>query len=131
MSLTLLLFFAASLLIGAPVAVSLGLSAGLVIFLYDLPFTVMAQRAINTLDSTPLLAVPLFILAASLLGATGVTTHLFELMRMVVGRIRGGMAHVNVLTSLIFSGMSGAALADIGALGGIQIRQIPSALLQG
>ncbi|MGP9497363.1 MULTISPECIES: TRAP transporter large permease [unclassified Halomonas] len=124
MSLTLLLIFAGSLLIGAPVAVSLGLSAGLVIFLYDLPFTVMAQRAINTLDSTPLLAVPLFILAASLLGATGVTTHLFELMRMVVGRIRGGMAHVNVLTSLIFSGMSGAALADIGALGGIQIRQM-------
>ncbi|UYF98618.1 TRAP transporter large permease [Halomonas sp. GD1P12] len=124
MSLTLLLIFAASLLFGAPVAVSLGLSAGAVIFLYDLPFTVMAQRAINTLDSTPLLAVPLFILAASLLGATGVTTHLFELMRMVVGRIRGGMAHVNVLTSLIFSGMSGAALADIGALGGIQIRQM-------
>ncbi|MGQ4880531.1 TRAP transporter large permease [Billgrantia sp. LNSP4103-1] len=124
MTLTLLTLFALGLLIGAPVAVSLGLSAGLVILIHDLPVTVLAQRAVNTLDSSPLLAVPLFILAASLLGATGVTTHLFDLMRMLVGRVRGGMAHVNVLVSLIFSGMSGAALADIGALGGIQIRQM-------
>lgn len=124
MTLTLLMLFALGLLIGAPVAVSLGLSAGLVILIHDLPVTVLAQRAVNTLDSSPLLAVPLFILAASLLGATGVTTHLFDLMRMLVGRVRGGMAHVNVLVSLIFSGMSGAALADIGALGGIQIRQM-------
>ncbi|NIC07015.1 TRAP transporter large permease [Billgrantia bachuensis] len=124
MTVTLLMLFALGLLIGAPVAVSLGLSAGLVILIHDLPVTVLAQRAVNTLDSSPLLAVPLFILAASLLGATGVTTHLFDLLRMLVGRIRGGMAHVNVLVSLIFSGMSGAALADIGALGGIQIRQM-------
>ncbi|MCE8021674.1 TRAP transporter large permease [Halomonas sp. MCCC 1A11036] len=124
MTLTLLVLFALCLLIGAPVAISLGLSAGLVILIHDLPVTVLAQRAVNTLDSSPLLAVPLFILAASLLGATGVTTHLFDLMRMLVGRVRGGMAHVNVLVSLIFSGMSGAALADIGALGGIQIRQM-------
>ncbi|MFQ3789999.1 TRAP transporter large permease [Halomonas sp. A29] len=124
MTVTLLMLFALGLLIGAPVAVSLGLSAGLVILIHDLPVTVLAQRAVNTLDSSPLLAVPLFILAASLLGATGVTTHLFDLMRMLVGRVRGGMAHVNVLVSLIFSGMSGAALADIGALGGIQIRQM-------
>ncbi|MGR2740768.1 TRAP transporter large permease [Billgrantia sp. Q4P2] len=124
MTFTLLMLFALGLLIGAPVAVSLGLSAGLVILIHDLPVTVLAQRAVNTLDSSPLLAVPLFILAASLLGATGVTTHLFDLLRMLVGRIRGGMAHVNVLVSLIFSGMSGAALADIGALGGIQTRQM-------
>ncbi|PMR77336.1 TRAP transporter large permease [Billgrantia endophytica] len=124
MTATLLVLFALGLLIGAPVAVSLGLSAGLVILIHDLPVTVLAQRAVNTLDSSPLLAVPLFILAAMLLGATGVTTHLFDLLRMLVGRIRGGMAHVNVLVSLIFSGMSGAALADIGALGGIQIRQM-------
>ncbi|ALM51717.1 TRAP transporter large permease [Halomonas huangheensis] len=124
MTLTIVLLFLLGLLIGVPVAASLGLSAGLVILFYDLPVTILAQRAVNTLDSTPLLAVPLFILAASLLGATGVTTHLFDLMRMLVGRVRGGMAHVNVLVSLIFSGMSGAALADIGALGGIQIRQM-------
>ncbi len=67
---------------------------------------------------------PLFILAASLLNATGVTTHLFDLVRMLFGRIRGGVAQVSVLVSLVFSGISGAALADIGALGAVQINQM-------
>lgn len=124
MTLTLLGLFAAGLILGVPVAVCLGLSSVLTILLFDLPFTVVAQRSINALDSSPLLAVPLFIFAASLLSATGVTTHLFDLMRMIVGRLRGGVAQVNVLVSLIFSGMSGAALADIGALGGIQIKMM-------
>ncbi len=124
MTLTLLLLFAAGLALGVPVAISLGLSSAITIIAYDLPLNVLAQRSINALDSTPLLAVPLFIFAATLLSATGVTTHLFELMRMVVGRLRGGVAQVNVLVSLVFSGMSGAALADVGALGGIQIRMM-------
>ena len=84
----------------------------------------LAQRSLNALDSSPLLAVPLFIFAASLLNATGVTTHLFDLVRMVLGRIRGAVAQVSILVSLIFSGVSGAALADIGALGKIQIDQM-------
>ncbi|MCF3934561.1 TRAP transporter large permease [Acuticoccus sp. M5D2P5] len=124
MTLTLVAIFAIALIIGVPVAVALGVSAGVVIVLYDLPIAVMAQRAVNALDSTPLLAVPLFIFAATLLGAAGVTTHLFDFVRMIVGRIRGGVPQVSVLVSLIFSGMSGAALADIGALGAIQIRMM-------
>lgn len=124
MTFTLLALFCAGLVLGAPVAICLGLSSALTILLYDLPFTVLAQRSVNALDSSPLLAVPLFIFAATLLSATGVTTHLFDLMRMIVGRVRGGVAQVNVLVSLIFSGMSGAALADIGALGGIQIKMM-------
>jgi tripartite ATP-independent transporter DctM subunit len=124
MTLVLLGLFAAGLILGVPVAVCLGLSSALTILIYDLPFTVIAQRSINALDSSPLLAVPLFIFAATLLSATGVTNHLFDLMRMIVGRLRGGVAQVNVLVSLIFSGMSGAALADIGALGGIQIKMM-------
>lgn len=124
MTLTLLLLFAVSLVLGVPVAVSLGLSSAITILLFDLPLNVLAQRSVNALDSTPLLAVPLFIFAATLLSATGVTNHLFELMRMIVGRVRGGVAQVNVLVSLVFSGMSGAALADIGALGGIQIKMM-------
>ncbi|MTH77554.1 TRAP transporter large permease [Paracoccus aestuariivivens] len=124
MTLTLLLAFAVLLVIGAPIAVSLGLSAGLTILIYQLPAGVMLQRAVNSIDSGPLLAVPMFIMAASLLTATGVTSYMFDLVRMIVGRVRGGMAHVNVLLSLIFSGMSGAALADIGALGGMQVREM-------
>ncbi|CBV41362.1 TRAP transporter large permease [Halomonas elongata] len=124
MTLTLLVLFAAGLILGIPIAVCLGVSSVITILLHDLPFAVVAQRSVNALDSTPLLAVPLFIFAASLLSATGVTSHLFELTRLFVGRLRGGVAQVNVLVSLIFSGMSGAALADIGALGGIQIKMM-------
>jgi tripartite ATP-independent transporter DctM subunit len=124
MTLLLLIVFMTTLLLGAPVAISLAVSSGVVIIVHDLPTAVLAQRAVNALDSTPLLAVPLFIFAATLLGTTGVTTHLFELMRLVVGRVRGGIAQVNVLVSLVFSGISGAALADVGALGAIQIKMM-------
>ena len=124
MSLILLGIFLALLLCGAPVAVSLGLSSAIVIVTNNLPVSVLAQRALNALDSSPLLAVPLFILAANLLNAMGVTTHLFDLVRLLLGRIRGAVAQVSVLVSLIFSGISGAALADIGALGAVQINQM-------
>ncbi len=124
MTLTLIVLFGVFLLAGLPIAVGLGLSSALVILAYHLPVAVLAQRMVNSLDSSPLLAVPLFIFAANLLGVTGVTRHLFDLVRLVVGRVRGGVAQVSVLVSLIFSGISGAALADIGALGSIQIRMM-------
>jgi tripartite ATP-independent transporter DctM subunit len=124
MSLLLVSIFVVLLIIGAPIAVCLGLSSAIVIITQQLPVSVVAQRSLNALDSSPLLAVPLFIFAASLLNATGVTTHLFELVRMLFGRIRGAVAQVSILVSLIFSGISGAALADIGALGKIQIDQM-------
>ena len=124
MSLLLIAVFVVALVAGAPIAVALGLASGIAILAFDLPLHVLAQRAVNALDSTPLLAVPLFILAASLLNAMGVTTHIFDLVRLVVGRVRGAVAQVSILVSLIFSGVSGAALADIGALGKIQIDQM-------
>lgn len=124
MSLTLLCLFLGLLIVGAPVAAALGLSAALMVYLNNLPISVLAQRAVNSLDSSPLLAVPLFILAANLLNSMGVTAHLFDLVRMILGRIRGAIAQVGVLVSLVFSGISGAALADIGAIGAIQIGQM-------
>jgi tripartite ATP-independent transporter DctM subunit len=124
MSLAVLLLFLATMLMGVPIAMSMGISAAAVIWWNDMPLTVVAQRTINALDSVPLLAVPMFILAAALFGASGITKHLFELIRLVVGRVRGGLGHVTVLANLVFSGISGAALADIGALGGTQIRMM-------
>jgi tripartite ATP-independent transporter DctM subunit len=125
-SATLVAIFLACLLLGTPIAVAMGLAASITIVAYGLPVNVIAQRAVNALDSTPLLAVPLFILAASLLSAMGVTGHIFDLVRLAVGRIRGAVAQVSILVSLIFSGVSGAALADIGALGKIQIDAMTS-----
>lgn len=124
MSLLLLVLFLITLLMGVPIAFCMGISSAVVILLFDLPISVLAQRSINALDSTPLLAVPLFILAANILNESGVTGHIFDLIRLFVGRIRGGIAQVTVLVSLIFSGISGAALADIGALGNMQIKMM-------
>lgn len=124
MSLLLVSLFVGMLIIRIPIAVSMGLSATIVILTKGLPVSVLAQRCINALDSTPLLAVPLFIFAANIMNESGVTNHIFELIRLFVGRIRGGVAQVTVFVSLIFSGISGAALADIGALGNMQIKMM-------
>lgn len=121
LSLTAIALFVLLLLTGAPVAVALGLGSAAALWFFDMPIAVVAQRVVNALDSTTLLAVPMFIFAAALFNATSLTAQLFDFIRMVVGRIRGGLGYVTVLTHLVFSGVSGAALADIGALGKIQI----------
>lgn len=121
LSLVALALFIGIMLAGAPVAVALGLGSATALWLFDMPVAVIAQRIVNSLDSTTLLAVPMFIFAAALFNATGLTSQLFDFIRMLIGRIRGGLGYVTVLTHLVFSGVSGAALADIGALGKIQI----------
>lgn len=121
LSATATLLFFGLLLAGAPVAIALGLGSALALWWFDMPLAVIAQRIVNALDSTTLLAVPMFIFAAALFNATGLTAQLFDFIRMVIGRIRGGLGYVTVLTHLVFSGVSGAALADIGALGKVQI----------
>lgn len=121
LSLTAIVLFFVLLLTGVPVAVALGLGSAAALWWFDMPLAVIAQRIVNSLDSTTLLAVPMFILAAALFNVTGLTAQLFDFIRMVIGRIRGGLGYVTVLTHLVFSGVSGAALADIGALGRIQI----------
>ena len=85
------------------------------------------QRMVDGLNSFPLLAVPLFILAAAILNSAGITKHLFGFARALVGHITGGLGHVNVLASLFFSGMSGSALADAGGLGKMEIEAMREA----
>jgi tripartite ATP-independent transporter DctM subunit len=121
LSLVALALFIGIMLAGAPIAVALGLGSATALWLFDMPVAVIAQRIVNSLDSTTLLAVPMFIFAAALFNAAGLTSQLFDFIRMLIGRIRGGLGYVTVLTHLVFSGVSGAALADIGALGKIQI----------
>ena len=80
------------------------------------------QRMVDGLNSFPILAVPLFLLAAAILNSAGITNHLFGFARALVGHITGGLGHVNVLASLFFSGMSGSAMADAGGLGKMEIK---------
>jgi tripartite ATP-independent transporter DctM subunit len=124
MSATVVALFLVLTVMGAPIAIAMGLASGAVILAFDMPIAVMAQRTVNALDSTPLLAVPMFIFAAEIFNRAGITEQLFDFIRMVVGRIRGGLGHVTVMTHLVFSGVSGAALADIGALGRVQINMM-------
>lgn len=113
----------AFLLAGLPVAFSLLLSCiCLIIYKGTLPLLLVAQRLSNALDSFPLLAIPLFILAAEIMNHTGATQRIFRLANVLVGHITGGLAHVNILASMLFSGMSGSAVADASGLGMIEIK---------
>ncbi len=85
------------------------------------------QRMVDSLNSFPLLAVPLFILTAEILNSAGITKQLFGFARALVGHITGGLGHVNVMASLFFSGMSGSAMADAGGLGKMEIEAMREA----
>jgi len=87
---------------------------------YDL-MSIPQQMATST-KSIPLMAIPFFILAGNLMNEMGITRKIFDFSNNVVGSIRGGLAHVNILASMIFAGISGAALADAAGLGTIEIR---------
>ncbi len=117
----IILLFLALILAGLPIAFSMSLPAALYLIVNHIPISVMIQRMVASLNSFPLLAVPLFILAAGLMNNSGITSRLFEFSKLLVGRLKGGLAQVNIVASLIFAGISGAALADVGGLGNIEI----------
>ncbi len=104
-----------------PIAFALGISAWLYMWLSDVSLLVLAQQVANGPDNWILLAMPLFVLAGLLMNATGIADRIFALARALVGHIRGGLALVNVVDSMLFGGLSGSATADSAALGSIII----------
>jgi TRAP-type C4-dicarboxylate transport system permease large subunit len=86
------------------------------------PDIVVAQRMIAGIESFPLLAVPFFILAGNLMNIAGITTRIYNFAVALVGWMRGGLGQVNIIGSVIFSGMSGTAIADAAGLGAIEIK---------
>ena len=92
------------------------------VFLSDMNTVVMAQKMSTAIQSFPLLAIPLFILAAEFMNRGKVTSLIFEFANNCVGHVRGGLGHVNVLASMIFAGMSGSEVADVAGLGKIEIK---------
>lgn len=109
--------------LGVPVAFSMGLSALLYILISgDVPLMVASQRMLNSLDSFPLMAIPFFVLAGQLMNSSGATERIFKFASCVVGPIRGGLGHVNVLASMLFAGMSGSAVSDASGLGAVEIK---------
>jgi tripartite ATP-independent transporter DctM subunit len=125
MTFALFAVFALALFIGVPVAVAMG-GGAIAAILVDgrFPPLILAQRMFSGIDSFPLMAVPFFILAAELMTGGRITDALLALAQQAVGRMRGGLGHANVLLSVLFSGVSGSALADAAGPGAVAIRMM-------
>lgn len=123
----LFILLAVFLIIGVPVAVSLGAASLVYIMMSGTPDVVVIHTMVGGIDSFPLLAIPFFILAGHLMNTGGITTKIFTFARALVGWMPGGLGHVNVGASVIFAGMSGAAVADAGGLGNVEIKAMRDA----
>ncbi|MGL4243779.1 MAG: TRAP transporter large permease [Beijerinckiaceae bacterium] len=111
------------MVLGVPVAVSMvGASLAYLAVHGGAPDVIVAQRMIAGVESFPLLAVPFFILAGNLMNIAGVTGRIYAFAVALVGWMRGGLAQVNIIGSVIFSGMSGTAIADAAGIGTIEIK---------
>jgi TRAP-type mannitol/chloroaromatic compound transport system permease large subunit len=111
------LFFAWTAM-GMPIGHAMLVASFVYLFMTGQDIGLVAAQSLNGLfNSFVLIAVPLFILSADIMNASQITERLFRFANLLVGRLRGGLAHVNVVASVIFSGMSGSALADAAGPG--------------
>jgi TRAP-type C4-dicarboxylate transport system permease large subunit len=115
--------FVALMMSGLPIAVAMCIASLLYIWISGTapPLTVV-HRMVGGVDSFPLLAVPFFILAGNLMNSAGITNRIYNYALALVGWLKGGLGHVNVVGSVVFAGMSGTAVADAGGLGTIEIK---------
>src|ERR1700694_2144888 len=115
--------FLALMMSGLPVAMAMAGAALIYVMLSgNLPDFVVIHRMYGGVDSFPLLAVPFFIWAGNLMNSAGITNRIYNFALALVGWMKGGLGHVNVVGSVIFAGMSGTAIADAAGLGTIEIK---------
>lgn len=125
---TLIILFAVTLALGVPVAFTMGIAGIAAVFLDgSLNPLIATQRMFAGIDSFPLMAVPFFILASELMTACGLTHALLRFANALVGHVRGGLGHVNILVSMLFAGISGSALADAAGPSAIVMRMMREA----
>ena len=119
----LLLFgvFFVLLVLGVPVAVAMMAASIVDIVVMGIPWILVPERMINSINSFPLLAIPFFIFAGVVMNQGGLTRRLVDVSRAFVGHFRGGTAQMNVTASILFSGVSGSSAADAAAIGSILI----------
>ncbi|MCD9032735.1 TRAP transporter large permease [Luteimonas sp. Y-2-2-4F] len=116
--------FAGLLAIGVPVAFALAAASLATLLLLDLPSVVLVQQIGAGIGTASLIAIPLFIFAGEIMMRGGISERLIALASSLVGRIRGGLGQVSILSSLFFGGVSGSAIADVSAVGGTMIPQM-------
>ncbi len=115
------------LIAGVPVAFCLFSSSVIYMLMHDLPIQMAAAKLVAGPDSFPLLAIAFFVLAGAIMNSAGITKRIFAFAEHLVGHLTGGLGHANVLASIIFSGMSGSAAADVGGLGAIELQAMKEA----
>ncbi len=119
----LIVAFIALTVLRFPIALAIGIACMIAIGLFsEVSLIVMVQRMVTGIDTFVLLAIPLFVLTGRLMNAGGITDRIFSLARGLIGHMRGGLGQANIVASMIFSGMSGSAVADAGGLGVIEIK---------
>ncbi|CUH69994.1 Neu5Ac permease [Thalassovita autumnalis] len=119
--LILISVFVIGLVVGLPVAVTLGLSSLCYLFVMDIPAVVMPQKMYAGMDVFVLLSIPGFILAGNLMNQGGITERIIRFANALVGWIRGGLGLTNVGASMLFGGITGTAVADAASIGGVMI----------
>ncbi|WP_216638034.1 TRAP transporter large permease [Bacillus sp. FJAT-29814] len=112
------------LILGVPIGFVLSLSSIGAIFQADLPPILLSQRFFSALNSFPLMAIPLFMLAGSIMGHGGITRRIIDFALSIVGSIRGALAHVVAVTGVIMGGISGSGVADTAALASVMIPEM-------
>lgn len=122
MNLLIAVSFFVALALGIPIAFVMGITALAALFaLPGVPLHLIPQRLFTGMDSFPIMAVPFFILGGDLMNAAKITDRIIDFSKLLVGRIRGGLGHVNIVGSMFFAGISGSAVADASCLGSILI----------
>ena len=119
--------FALLIIIKVPMVFALAAATAVTMLYTGIPLMAMVQQMAKAVDSFSLMAVPFFILAGEIMSAGGLSMRLTKFANVLVGRFRGGLAHVNVLGSMFFGGISGSAVADVSSLGIIEIDMMTKA----
>ena len=109
------------LILSVPIGVAIGSSVVVAVMVGDLPAEFLMQKLVLSLDSFPLLAVPFFVLSGEIMQKGSMAQSLLAFSKCLVGHIRGGLAHVSILTSMFYGALSGSAPATVAAVGGIMI----------
>src|ERR1700688_3227606 len=116
-----------AILIGMPLFASMGLAAFAFVIFSGLSPSIVPQKMAQAMNSFPLLAAPLFILMGNLLGTAKLTDRIVRFATSLVGALRGGYAHASILSSMIFAGMVGSAVADAAGTGAVEVRAMKKA----
>ena len=123
----LLMTFVVLIVVKCPITFSMIIATAFTLLYIDVPVMTMVQQMSKQLNSFSLLAIPFFILMGEIMAAGGISSRLLAFANICVGQITGGLAHVNVLASMLFGGISGSAIADVSSLGTLEIPMMEEA----